>query len=149
MVKTTFFYKLTSMTTEPNFNEIPSYIVKKGEDFMSDGQLKHFVHKLNVWRDQLVFEAENTITHIQEDSSPVADINDRATIEEEFALELRTRDRERKLINKIDKTLHIIDIGEYGYCNTCGIEIALNRLEARPTANQCIDCKTVSEKKEI
>ena len=69
MVKTTFFYKLTSMTTEPNFNEIPSYIVKKGEDFMSDGQLKHFIHKLNVWRDQLVFEAENTINHIQEDSS--------------------------------------------------------------------------------
>ena len=137
------------MTTEPNFNEIPSYIVKKGEDFMSDGQLKHFIHKLNVWRDQLVFEAENTITHIKEDSAPVADINDRATIEEEFALELRTRDRERKLISKIDKTLHIMDIGEYGYCNTCGVEIALNRLEARPTADQCIDCKTVSEKKEI
>ena len=114
LVKTTFFYKLTSMTTEPNFNEIPAYIPKKSEDFMSDGQIKHFVHKLNVWRNQLVFEAENTINHIQEDSAPVADINDRATIEEEFALELRTRDRERKLINKIDKTLHIMDIGEYG-----------------------------------
>ncbi|MDE0949403.1 MAG: TraR/DksA C4-type zinc finger protein, partial [Candidatus Thioglobus sp.] len=71
------------------------------------------------------------------------------TIEEEFALELRTRDRERKLINKIDKTLHLIDTGDYGYCKTCGIEIALNRLEARPTADQCIDCKTVEERKEI
>jgi DnaK suppressor protein len=116
---------------------------------MSKGQLKHFIYKLNVWRDQLVYEAENTINHIQEDSAPVADINDRATIEEEFALELRTRDRERKLINKIDKTLHTIDIGDYGYCKTCGIEITLKRLEARPTADQCIDCKTISEKKEI
>ena len=137
------------MTTEPNFNEIPAYIPKKGEDFMSKGQIKHFIHKLNVWRDQLVYEAENTINHIQEDSTPVADINDRATIEEEFALELRTRDRERKLINKIDKTLHMIDMGDYGYCKTCGIEITLQRLEARPTADQCIDCKTISEKKEI
>ena len=85
------------MTAEPNFDEIPAYIPKKGEEFMSAGQLKHFIHKLNVWREQLVFEAESTINHIQEDSAPVADINDRATIEEEFALELRTRDRERKL----------------------------------------------------
>ena len=137
------------MTTEPNFEEVPSYIAKKGEEFMNNGQIKHFVHKLNVWREQLVYEAENTINHIQEDSAPVADTNDRATIEEEFALELRTRDRERKLISKIDKTLHVIDMGEYGYCKTCGIEIGLKRLEARPTADQCIDCKTISEKKEI
>ncbi len=116
---------------------------------MNNGQLKHFIHKLNVWREQLVYEAENTINHIQEDSAPVADINDRATIEEEFTLELRTRDRERKLISKIDKTLHIIETGEYGYCKTCGIEISLERLEARPTADQCIDCKTISEMKEI
>ncbi len=137
------------MTAEPNFEEVPSYIAKKGEEFMNNGQLKHFIHKLNVWREQLVYEAENTINHIQEDSAPVADINDRATIEEEFTLELRTRDRERKLISKIDKTLHIIETGEYGYCKTCGIEISLERLEARPTADQCIDCKTISEMKEI
>ena len=149
LVKILFFLNVTIMTSEPNFNEIPSKKKKKGEDFMSDNQLKHFINKLNVWREQLVFEAENTINHIQEDSTPVADINDRATIEEEFALELRTRDRERKLINKIDKTLHLIDTGDYGYCKTCGIEIATVRLEARPTADQCIDCKTVSEKKEI
>ena len=137
------------MTTEPNFEEVPSYIAKKGEEFMNNGQIKHFVHKLNVWREQLVYEAENTINHIQEDSAPISDNNDRATIEEEFALELRTRDRERKLISKIDKTLHIIEMGEYGYCKTCAIEIGLERLEARPTADQCIDCKTISEKKEI
>ncbi len=137
------------MTQEPNFDEFKDYTPKKGEDFMSENQLKHFVDKLNVWREQLVLEAESTINHIQENSSPVADINDRATIEEEFALELRTRDRERKLINKIDKTLHLIELGDYGYCKTCGIEIALNRLEARPTADQCIDCKTVEERKEI
>ena len=83
LVKTTFFYKLTLMT-DPNFDEIPAYIPKKGEEFMSSGQLKHFIHKLNVWRDQLVSEAESTINHIQEDSTPVADINDRATIEEEL-----------------------------------------------------------------
>jgi len=149
LVKTTFFYLLSKMSIDPNFKEIPAYIPKKGEEFMSSGQLKHFIHKLSVWRDQLVFEAENTINHIKEDSAPVADNSDRATIEEEFAIELRTRDRERKLINKIDKTLHIIDMGDYGYCKTCGIEIALKRLEARPTADQCIDCKTISEKKEI
>ena len=149
MVKTTFFCKLKQMIAEPNFEEIPAYIPQKDEEFMNQGQLEHFIHKLGVWRNQLVFEAENTINHIQEDSTPVADINDRATIEEEFALELRTRDRERKLIAKIDKTLHLIDMGDYGYCKTCGIEITLQRLEARPTADQCIDCKTISEKKEI
>ena len=137
------------MTTEPNFDEIPSYIVKKGEEFMNGAQLKHFIHKLSVWREQLVYEAESTIHHIQEDSAPVADMNDRASLEEEFPLELRTRDRERKLISKIDKTLHLIEIGDYGYCKTCGIEINIERLEARPTADQCIDCKTIAEKKEI
>jgi DnaK suppressor protein len=137
------------MTTEPNFEELPSYIAKKGEEFMSNGQIKHFIHKLNVWREQLVFEAENTINHIQEDSTPVAETNDIATIEEEFAREPRTRDRERKLSTDIVETLHIIDSGDYGYCKTCGIEIGLERLEARPTADQCIDCKTISEKKEI
>jgi DnaK suppressor protein len=116
---------------------------------MSLNQLTHFKNKLSTWRDQLVSDAESTINHIQEDSNQVADINDRATLEEEFALELRTRDRERKLISKIDKTLHTIELGEYGYCRTCGAEISLIRLEARPTANECIDCKTIAEKKEV
>ncbi|WP_369177705.1 RNA polymerase-binding protein DksA [Candidatus Thiodubiliella endoseptemdiera] len=134
---------------EPIFQDIPDYKSKKGEDFMSDGQTQHFKAKLNAWKDQLINDAETTITHIQEDSSKVADINDRATLEEEFALELRTRDRERKLIGKIEKTLHLIELGDYGYCKTCGAEISLMRLEARPTADECIDCKTIAERKEV
>ena len=135
--------------SQTDYQDIPHYTPKKGEEFMSSAQLDHFKRKLNTWRDQLVSDAESTISHIQEDSTQVADINDRATLEEEFALELRTRDRERKLIGKIDKTLHIIEMGDYGYCKTCGAEIALVRLEARPTADECIDCKTISEKKEV
>lgn len=135
--------------SEPNFQDIPAYKPAKNEEFMSEGQIEHFKGKLNAWRDQLISDAESTITHIQEDSSQVADINDRATLEEEFALELRTRDRERKLISKIEKTLHLIELGDYGYCKTCGIEISLERLEARPTADECIDCKTIAERKEI
>ena len=135
--------------SEPNFEDIPAYKPAKNEEFMSVDQTSHFKNKLNTWREQLISDAESTITHIQEDSNQVADTNDRATLEEEFALELRTRDRERKLIGKIEKTLRIIDLGDYGYCNTCGVEINLMRFEARPTANKCIDCKTIAEKKEI
>lgn len=135
--------------SEPHFQNIPHYQLKKNEEFMGNAQLEHFKVKLNAWKDQLVDDAKTTITHIQEDSSKVADINDRATLEEEFSLELRARDRERKLISKIEKTLHIIELGDYGYCKTCGTEISLVRLEARPTADECIDCKTVAERKEI
>jgi DnaK suppressor protein len=135
--------------SEPDFQDIPAYKPTKNEDFMSVGQIDHFKAKLNAWMNQLISDAESTINHIQEDSNQVADINDRATLEEEFALELRTRDRERKLISKIEKTLHIIELGDYGYCKTCGAEISLLRLEARPTADECIDCKTIAEKKEV
>ena len=135
--------------SQTDYQDLAHYSPKKGEEFMNSNQLDHFKNKLNVWRDQLVNDAESTINHIQEDSTQVADINDRATLEEEFALELRTRDRERKLIAKIDKTLHIIEMGDYGYCKTCGAEIALVRLEARPTADECIDCKTIAEKREV
>lgn len=135
--------------SEPNFQDMPAYKPTKNEEFMGDGQIEHFKVKLNAWRNQLISDAESTINHIQEDSTQVADINDRATLEEEFALELRTRDRERKLISKIEKTLHIIEMGDYGYCKTCGTEISLVRLEARPTANECIDCKTIAERKEV
>jgi DnaK suppressor protein len=135
--------------SEPDFQDIPAYKPTKNEDFMSAGQTDHFKYKLNAWMKQLINDAESTITHIQEDSNQVADINDRATLEEEFALELRTRDRERKLISKIEKTLHIIELGDYGYCKTCGAEISSVRLEARPTADECIDCKTIAERKEV
>ena len=135
--------------SEPDFQNIPDYKAKKNEEFMNVDQMTHFKTKLNAWLTQLITDAESTITHIQEDSSKVADINDRATLEEEFALELRTRDRERKLIGKIEKTLHTIELGDYGYCKTCGTEISLMRLEARPTADECIDCKTIAERKEV
>jgi DnaK suppressor protein len=124
------------------------YTAKKGEEYMNDKQIQHFKDKLIAWKTQLLDETQNTIGSIKENDNHVADINDRATLEEEFALELRTRDRERKLIAKIDKTLHEIEMGDYGYCHTCGVEIGLSRLDARPTATECIDCKTISERKE-
>ena len=93
-------------------------------------------------------EVDRTVHHMQDESGNLPDPNDRATQEEEFTFELRTRDRERKLIRKIDSTLKTIDNGEYGYCDECGVEIGIRRLEARPTATLCIDCKTLAEIKE-
>ena len=118
------------------------------EEYMNDAQLAHFRKILLDWKEQLISEAESTKSYIQDESTAMPDINDRATQEEEFALALRTRDRERKLIRKIDKSIAEIDSGDYGFCETCGVEIGLRRLEARPPATQCIDCKTLSEIKE-
>ena len=118
------------------------------EEYMNDAQLAHFRKILLDWKEQLISEAESTKSYIQDESTAMPDINDRATQEEEFALALRTRDRERKLIRKIDKSIAEIDSGDYGFCETCGVEIGLRRLEARPTATHCIDCKTLSEIKE-
>ena len=118
------------------------------EEYMNDAQLAHFRKILLDWKEQLISEAESTKSYIQDESTAMPDINDRATQEEECALALRTRDRERKLIRKIDKSIAEIDSGDYGFCETCGVEIGLRRLEARPTATQCIDCKTLSEIKE-
>jgi len=118
------------------------------EEYMNDAQLAHFRKILLDWKEQLISEAESTKSYIQDESTAMPDINDRATQEEEFALALRTCDRERKLIRKIDKSIAEIDSGDYGFCETCGVEIGLRRLEARPTATQCIDCKTLSEIKE-
>ncbi|EGK13664.1 RNA polymerase-binding protein DksA [Psychrobacter sanguinis] len=124
------------------------YEAEADEEYMSDAQLAHFENMLKAWKQQLTEEAESTKTYIQDESAALSDTNDRATQEEEFALALRTRDRERKLIRKIDKSLAEISNGDYGFCDTCGVEIGLRRLEARPTATQCIDCKTLSEIKE-
>ena len=118
------------------------------EEYMNDAQLAHFRKILLDWKEQLISEAESTKSYIQDESTAMPDINDRATQEEEFALALRTRDRERKLIRKIDKSIAEIDSGDYGFCETCGVEIGVRRLEARPTATQCIYCKTLSEIKE-
>lgn len=124
------------------------YQPAKDEEYMSQAQLEHFRGMLLKWKAELLAEAERTKDYINEETNAMADINDRATQEEEFALALRTRDRERKLIRKIEKSIAEIETGDYGYCETCGTEIGLRRLEARPTATQCIDCKTMSEIKE-
>lgn len=124
------------------------YVAKEGEEYMNDAQKQHFIQILNAWKKELMEEVDTTITHLQEDASNFADPNDRASQEEEFSLELRTRDRERKLTKKINDTLELIDEDDYGYCDSCGIEIGIRRLEARPTATLCIDCKTLAEIKE-
>ncbi|NVK24772.1 MAG: RNA polymerase-binding protein DksA [Gammaproteobacteria bacterium] len=127
---------------------VEPYVEGKDEEYMSDEQLAHFAKILEAWRKQLREEVDRTMSHMQDEAANFPDPVDRASQEEEFALELRTRDRERKLIKKIEKTLVLIDNDEFGFCKTCGIEIGIRRLEARPTADQCIDCKTLSEIKE-
>ncbi len=124
------------------------YQPKKGEPYMSDAQIEHFRKVLLGWKRQLMEETERTVHHMQDEAANFPDPNDRATQEEEFSLELRTRDRERKLVKKINEALARIDIGEYGYCEACGVEIGIRRLEARPTATLCIDCKTLDEIRE-
>jgi DnaK suppressor protein len=123
------------------------YKEKKGEKYMNEKQLAHFRAVLETWKQQLMEEVDATINNMK-DAVNYADPADRASQEEEFSLELRTRDRERKLLRKIQKTLDKIDSGDYGYCETCGEEIGIRRLEARPTAELCIDCKTLAELKE-
>ena len=127
---------------------VEAYQESPNEEYMSDEQLTHFRKILEAWRNNLREEVDRTKTHMQDEAANFPDPVDRASQEEEFALELRTRDRERKLIKKIEKTLVMIDNDEFGFCKTCGIEIGIRRLEARPTADQCIDCKTLSEIKE-
>ncbi len=124
------------------------YQEKKNEEYMSENQLEHFRKILEAWKAELMNEVDRTLTSMQDESAALPDVNDRATQEEEFAIELRTRDRERKLIRKIEQSLQAIKDEDYGYCETCGIEIGLRRLEARPTATLCIDCKTLAEIKE-
>ena len=131
-----------------NFDDFKPYKPSRGESYMNEEQLEHFRGLLLHWRAELVDEVTRTVSHMKDEASNFPDPADRATQEEEFSLELRTRDRERKLIKKIDGTLERITIDDYGYCDACGIEIGVKRLEARPTATLCIDCKTLSEIKE-
>lgn len=124
------------------------YQPKPDEEYMSKGQLNHFRKILNDWKAELSEELDRTVHTMQDEVTMFADPNDRASQESDMALELRNRDRERKLIKKIDETLRNIDNDEYGYCEGCGVEIGLKRLEARPTATLCIDCKTLDELRE-
>jgi len=124
------------------------YKEKKGEQYMNPDQVEHFRNILLGWKQELMEEVDRTVHHMQDEVANYPDPNDRATVEEEFALELRTRDRERKLIKKINESLNALDTGDYGFCEICGVEIGIRRLEARPTATLCIDCKTLDEIKE-
>jgi DnaK suppressor protein len=127
---------------------IAPYQEKKGEAYMSPGQVGHFRLILETWKSKLIEEMERTVHHMRDEAANFPDPNDRASQESDFALELRTRDRERKLIKKIDESLRNLDNNEYGYCEMCGVEIGIRRLEARPTATLCIDCKTLDEIRE-
>lgn len=124
------------------------YKMKRGEQYMNEAQREHFKNILRNWRNELMEEVDRTVHHMQDEAANPPDPADRATLEEEFSIELRTRDRERRLIKKIDSTIELIVKDDYGYCDSCGIEIGIRRLEARPTANKCIDCKTLDEIKE-
>ena len=127
---------------------IAPYKVRRGEGYMNPDQLDHFRNILSAWRRELVDEVNRTIHVMQDETVNHPDPNDRATQESDMSLELRSRDRERKLIKKIDGTVALIDSGDYGYCEKCGVEVGIARLEARPTASLCIDCKTLDEIRE-
>jgi len=140
--------KKPSSAEKNHIHGIEPYQEKKGEEYMNPDQSEHFKLILHAWKKELMQEVDRTMTHMKDEASNFPDPADRATQEEEFALELRTRDRERKLIKKIDQTLETIESDEYGFCEQCGVEIGVKRLEARPTATLCIDCKTLDEIKE-
>ncbi|MGD2112107.1 MAG: RNA polymerase-binding protein DksA [Gammaproteobacteria bacterium] len=124
------------------------YNEKRGEEYMNEDQVAHFRNILLTWKKELMEEVDRTVHHMQDDAANFPDPNDRATQESEFSMELRARDRERKLIKKIDESIQDLDNDDYGYCEACGVEIGVKRLEARPTATLCIDCKILDEIRE-
>jgi DnaK suppressor protein len=127
---------------------IKPYVEKKDEEYMSKKMLEHFRTILNAWKQELLEEVSRTVHSMQDETANHPDPNDRASQETDMSLELRSRDRERKLIKKIEEATAKIDSNDYGYCETCGVEIGVQRLEARPTATLCIDCKTLDEIRE-
>jgi DnaK suppressor protein len=127
---------------------IPPYKPKGKEEYMNARQLAYFRHMLEDMKRELSQDIDRTVHTMQDEATIFADPNDRASQDSDMSLELRNRDRERKLIKKIDETIQRIDAGEYGYCDACGVEIGLKRLEVRPTATLCIDCKTLDEMRE-
>jgi DnaK suppressor protein len=134
------------MATE--LHKVAPYRAKKGEEYMNARQREHFRSILEALKEELSQDIDRTVHTMQDEATVFADPNDRASQESDMALELRNRDRERKLIKKIEETIGKIENGDYGYCDSCGIEIGLKRLEARPTATLCIDCKTLDELRE-
>ena len=124
------------------------YKPKKGEKYMNEKQRAHFRDILVSWKRELMEEVDRTMHHMKDEAANFPDPTDRATQESEFSIELRTRDRERKLIRKIDEAIARVDRDDYGFCDTCGTEIGIRRLEARPTATLCVDCKSLDEIRE-
>ncbi len=139
---------MTDSKPDNSPNNYTPYQEKEGEEYMNEAQTKHFENILKSWKSELMSEVDRTVHHMQDDAASFPDPNDRATQESEFSLELRTRDRERKLIKKIDESLSNLQNEDFGYCESCGVEIGIRRLEARPTAVLCIDCKTLDEIRE-
>lgn len=135
-------------TTSFALHGMTPYKTSKNEEYMNEKQRDHFRALLLAWKKELMEEVDRTMSHLKDEAANFPDPADRASQEEEFSLELRTRDRERKLIKKIDKTLELIENDDYGFCEACGVEIGVRRLEARPTATLCVDCKTLDEIKE-
>ena len=140
--------KKTPQKIANNKSKIAPYKSKKNEKYMSAAMKRHFVAVLLLWKEHLLDEMQKTFDHLRTKGETYADPVDRASQEEEFAFELRARDRERKLISKIAVSLEKIKQDDYGWCDACGDEIGIKRLEARPTATHCIDCKTLDEIKE-
>jgi DnaK suppressor protein len=130
------------------YGHFTPYQEEKGEEYMSPRMSQHFRDILLAWKKELMEEVDRTVHHMQDEAANFPDPNDRASQESEFSMELRTRDRERKLLKKINESLDLLDEGEYGFCESCGVEIGIRRLEARPTATLCIDCKTLDEIRE-
>jgi len=140
---------MSRQNTDLTYSEgFQPYQAEPEEPYMNERQEAHFRDILMHWRLQLMQEVDRTVDNMHEETHHHPDPNDRATQESDIGLELRTRDRERKLLAKIEKTLSLIDDHEYGYCKRCGVEIGISRLEARPTADLCIDCKTLQEEQE-
>jgi DnaK suppressor protein len=140
--------KKDSSAPATDIHGIKPYVQKKGEDYMGKEMRDHFRAILNAWRQELLDEVSRTVHTMQDETANHPDPNDRASQETDMALELRSRDRERKLIKKIEEAIQTLESGEYGYCEQCGVEIGVQRLEARPTATLCVDCKTLDEIRE-
>ena len=141
--------KSETLDNDLDFRGYIPYEIKKGEEYMNEPQVEHFRKILTDWKDSLMVKVDETVHHMQDEAAAnFPDPNDRASQESDFTMELRTRDRERKLIKKIDESLVSLDNEDYGYCTSCGVEIGIRRLESRPTASECIDCKTLNEIKE-
>jgi DnaK suppressor protein len=136
------------MAQELLYKHFTPYVPKAGEEFMNNDQLDHFRGILEALKQQLMEDIERTVNTMKDEATVFADPNDRASQETDIAIELRNRDRERKLVKKIEETISRIDSGDYGFCAACGVEIGIKRLEARPTATLCIDCKTLEEVRE-